>query len=192
LPSPYDTPPLRVLLAPAKKRRRRLGATPRMTTAVSELHDLFSASVGASAALIGLLFVAISLGPEKIFGALADPGQRADAVGAFTALANIFFVSLTGLIPHVSVVTFELIALLSIARIVSADVTMVRLFPGHRNWRDFGIISIGLYGLEALFAARHASSGGAPVDLIDLLLGLYSYALGVAWKLLGAGDRPRA
>jgi hypothetical protein len=158
---------------------------------VSELHDLFSASVGASAALIGLLFVAISLGPEKVFGAVADPGRRADAVGAFTALANIFFVSLAGLIPHASLIAIAIIAVISILRIVNADVTMMRLFPGRRNWREFGLLSIALYVLEALFAVRRASHGGPPDDLIYLLLALYSYALGVAWKLLGAGDQPR-
>jgi hypothetical protein len=156
---------------------------------VPELHDLFAASVGSSAALIGLLFVAISLAPEKVFGSTGDPGRRADAVGAFTALANVFFVSLAGLMPHHAATAIFVIALAAVARTLSADVTMLRLYAGRRNWRELGLISIALYLTEAFIALRIGQRAAAADDLVLVVLAFYSYALGVSWKLLDAGGR---
>ena len=64
-----------------------------------EYHDFLIGSSQASAALIGLLFVAVSLAPDRVFGSNASAMQRAQAFNAFTALANAFFTSLAGLIP---------------------------------------------------------------------------------------------
>ena len=61
--------------------------------------DFFVASSGASAALIWLLFVAIAVEPGRIVGEDAPAEPRAVASGAFTAFANVFFVSLAGTWP---------------------------------------------------------------------------------------------
>ena len=61
----------------------------------------FSVSAGASATLIGLLFIAISIEPARVFGSEARAEAQATAASAFTALANVFFVSLAALIPHI-------------------------------------------------------------------------------------------
>ncbi len=59
------------------------------------------ASTQASAALIGLLFVSVSIAPERVFGGQAEAEKQARS--AFTALANVFFISFTSLIPHLSI-----------------------------------------------------------------------------------------
>src|SRR5256886_6406189 len=61
----------------------------------------FTASVAASAALTGLLFVSVSIAPERVFGKEAESGRQAQALSAFTALANVFFISFGGLMPDV-------------------------------------------------------------------------------------------
>jgi hypothetical protein len=61
------------------------------------------ASAGAGAALIGLLFVAISINTGRAFGREAQPVRQPVASGAFTALANVFFISTSALIPHLNV-----------------------------------------------------------------------------------------
>src|ERR1051325_11978172 len=66
----------------------------------TEFQTFFLASVGASAALIGLLFVSVSVAPERVFGGQSDVARQAQALSAFTALSNIFFVSLMSLIPQ--------------------------------------------------------------------------------------------
>ena len=63
----------------------------------------FAAMATASAALIGLLFVAASVRDETIFGPKAMPGGEALAVTAFIGLVSPFVVSLLGLIPKVNI-----------------------------------------------------------------------------------------
>jgi hypothetical protein len=63
----------------------------------------FTAIATAAAALIGLLFVAVSLRPETVFGESATAPGRANAGSAFTALVNCFFVSVVALIPQAGV-----------------------------------------------------------------------------------------
>jgi hypothetical protein len=61
------------------------------------LANFYLATVGAGAALIGLLFVAISLHPERTLDRLAAPARRGVASGAFAALVNAFIVSTAAL-----------------------------------------------------------------------------------------------
>ena len=60
----------------------------------------FTAAAAAAGALIGLLFVSISLRPDTVFGGRAAADGRALAGSAFTALVNAFFVSLLALMPQ--------------------------------------------------------------------------------------------
>jgi hypothetical protein len=62
----------------------------------------FAAGASAAAALIGLLFVAISLRSDSVFGDDAPAGGRALAGSAFTSLVNAFFLSFLALIPRIS------------------------------------------------------------------------------------------
>jgi hypothetical protein len=63
----------------------------------------FAATAAAAGALIGLLFVAISLRPESIFGDKAAPTPRRLAESSFTGLTNTFFLSLIALIPKTNI-----------------------------------------------------------------------------------------
>lgn len=64
--------------------------------------NFFTDSAAAAGALIGLLFVAISLRTDSVFGDDAPTGGRALAGSAFTALVNAFFISIMASIPNVN------------------------------------------------------------------------------------------
>src|SRR6266699_1229531 len=66
-----------------------------------EFANFFIASAGA--ALVGLLFVAVSIAPEQMVTRRAPMERPAVAGSAFTALMNAFFISLVALIPHFNV-----------------------------------------------------------------------------------------
>ncbi|TMF37881.1 MAG: hypothetical protein E6I30_03370 [Chloroflexi bacterium] len=68
----------------------------------AEFESFFVTSATVSSALIGLLFVSISINPQRIFGPNAESARQAQALSAFSALANIFFISLAALIPGIA------------------------------------------------------------------------------------------
>jgi hypothetical protein len=150
------------------------------------------ASTQASAALIGLLFVSVSISPERVFGREAEAGRQALALSAFTALANVFFISFGGLIPNLS---FGVLVV--IAAMIAASQTLA-LLASLATWRREGILirslvlfgaSAAIYGFEIVIGVKLISR---PTDtssltvLLELLLGGYSIGLARAWQLLGA------
>jgi hypothetical protein len=152
------------------------------------------ASTQASAALIGLLFVSVSIAPERVFGREAEANHQALALSAFTALANVFFISFGGLIPNIS---FGVLVLIASAIAASQTLALLGLLP---SWRREGTLigslalfatSAAIYGFEIKIGVRLIS---APTDtgsltvLFELLLGGYSIGLARAWQLLGARE----
>lgn len=97
-------------------------AMPASVRMVPSAYDAYFAAVAtAAAALIGLLFVAVSVRDDTIFGPHAIPGGEALAITAFTGLVNSFVVSLLGLIPKVNIgesaVIMAVITIVVIARL---------------------------------------------------------------------------
>jgi hypothetical protein len=85
-------------------------------------YDAYLAAVAtAAAALIGLLFVAISIRDDMIFGQNAVPGGEALAITTFTGLVNSLVVSLIGLIPKVNIgeaaVVMAVIGIVAVVRL---------------------------------------------------------------------------
>ena len=158
----------------------------------ADYQPFFTASVAASAALIGLLFVSISIAPERVFGAKAESGRQAQALSSFTALTNVFFISFASLIPKIPI--GPVVAVVAIPAILQT-VGVLLLLP---QWRAdhtvrrglfLFLISFGIYGFEISVGIQlwlGSSNGGAMTALLELLLGAYAIGLGRAWELLGA------
>ena len=110
---------VRASVHPIDSTDRAMPASVRM---VPSAYDTYLATVAtAAAALIGLLFVAVSVRDETIFGPDAIPGGEALAITAFIGLVNSFVVSLLGLIPKVNIgytaVIAAVITIVTIARL---------------------------------------------------------------------------
>lgn len=156
---------------------------------MQEAHDFFSASVGAAAAFIGLLFVAVTLAPERIFGRSAHPTRRADATRAFVALGNCFFVSLAALMPRYGADSMLVFAAISIVQLVRDAYLATKFHPIVEVLRSFGIVSSIVYAAEFYFVLR-LRSGGTVQGVVFVVLGLFAYALATSWGLLGAREMP--
>ena len=154
--------------------------------------NFFIASASAGAALVGLLFVAVSLAPEQIVTRRAPQERQAVAGSAFTALMNAFFISLVALVPHfnVSYVIVPFISLCLVTTLIQAW-QLLRLRKGWLSLlrRTFLILlSVALYGLElvnALQLSIDPSQVGAIYGLVFLLWGAFALGLIRAWELLG-------
>jgi hypothetical protein len=163
--------------------------------------NYFMAMAGAGGALIGLLFVAISINPGRTFGHSAIAERQAVAASTFTALANAFFISAAGLLPGHDVLGPTALAL-ACAALLNTIWLAVRLVPqvyrrshASRRWRAFIALLIMLaagvfvYGEELLNAVsllRKPSDPEPIFVLATLLLVVYGIALIRAWELLGA------
>jgi hypothetical protein len=69
----------------------------------SSFETFFGASAGVAGALVGLLFVAMSVAPERFQGEQGDRVHQIRALAAFTAFTNALGVSLVALIPDIEV-----------------------------------------------------------------------------------------
>jgi peptidoglycan/LPS O-acetylase OafA/YrhL len=145
----------------------------------TEWHDLFVATAGASAALAGLVFVAVSINIERI---LKYPGLPERALETILLLLGALLVSIVGLIPaqsHVALGVELLLVSLAIGGVIAAlPATHATEEPEPRSWllsrwavRLAGTVPLILGGVSVL-----VSSGG----------GLYWIAGGIVFAIVGA------
>jgi hypothetical protein len=145
----------------------------------------FLASAGAGAALVGLLFVAVSVNPGRNAGLSAPPERQAVSASAYTALISSD--SLGGVAIVVGAVS-----LIATVRLVGD------LFPPHvSRWiyaRHAGFLAIGviIYGLEVVYGWQYLSHGDNvdyAYNIAYLVIAAYGARLTRAWQLLGAKRR---
>jgi hypothetical protein len=161
-----------------------------------DYHDFFSASAAICGALIGLLFVAVSLAPDRLVGRGATVQAQTIAVGAFAAFTNALFVSLAALVPGANLgVTAAAMAAVAL----STTVGLGGLLWARRSRERMSIrtpyllvaTSLG-YLVQLGYAVRLMvvpDDRSAVQALTFFTLGLLAIGLGRSWELLGARGR---
>lgn len=160
-----------------------------------DLHDFFAASAGVSGALIGLLFVAITVSGDRLIeGAKAQP-HRIRASAALTAFTNALTISLFGLLPgekigwtsivvSVGGAAFVAATLLSLARLHQANIKTVRelLFL-------IGLIAVFVLQLVEGWsvAANPADSSGVDTIAFEVVI-CFLIGISRSWELIGGPD----
>ena len=153
--------------------------------------NFYTASTQVSAALIGLLFVSVSISTESVFGEKASLQRQLTAFSAFTALVNTFFISFTSILPNnpngTTVVTLGALAL---GATVADGVVAIRSRRGRQRVRAvFAVLLIaGLYGYELALGVRLMSQPddlNALTALNTVIVVAYAIGLSRAWQLLG-------
>ena len=158
-----------------------------------DLRDFFTASAGVSGALIGLLFVAISVSAER----LAKEGEKTQlhrirASAALSAFTNTLAVSLFALLPGEKIGwTSVAVSVTGMVFIAAALLSLIRLHQIHlKTARDL-LFLIGLFTVFAIqfaeglsVALNPADSSG--VDTIAFLV-ILCFLIGVArsYELIG-------
>src|SRR5215208_5197009 len=162
----------------------------------------FLASAGTSGAFVGLLFVAISIGPQRTFGDLAVMGAPRQhlAEATFLTLLNGFVLSSLALIPGITVGWVALVlGILGILIAIHLSWLFARF---HRHgtarysppWRDLlrvvslSFIATVVFAIESVVGLRLVLR---PTDvdayrwLSAIIIGLYALGMLRAWTLLG-------
>jgi hypothetical protein len=157
------------------------------------IDDFFAASAGVAGALIGLLFVAITVSSDRI--ARAKEGAqlyRIRAAAGLTAFTSALVVSLLALVPgHKIGPTAVVAAIIGLTVIVASLLSLIRLRQVQwRTVRD----ALFLIGLAVVFVAQliegigviaHPGDSGA-VNALAILVTICSL-IGIdrSWELVG-------
>jgi hypothetical protein len=160
------------------------------------MHDFFVASAGVAGALIGLLFVAISVSAERLAKAeAAAQVNRIRARAALTSFVNALTVSLFALVPGEQIglaatvvgcvgLVFVLASMLSLARVQDLGLGTVR-------------DAVFLFGLAVVFVYQlitglEVSSVPGEADSVETLatLVIVCSLIGIsrAWELIGGPE----
>jgi hypothetical protein len=144
----------------------------------------FAASAAAAGVLIGLLFVAVSLRPEQVFGDKAVAATQAISGSAFTALVNSFFVALMALIPQGSLgIVTAIMAVLSIYSTARLHIGLTR----HDTARVQLVLALFAYTTQLVVGVAlifHPHSGNLVSYVAYLLIASFAVALRRAWTVL--------
>ena len=156
--------------------------------------DFFSACATVAGALIGLLFVAISISPAKLSGPRAENDHQLKAAMAFSALVNTMVVALVALLPGASL---SLTVIIVAAAGLSSTVGLIILLLRDTRLRVrvdqliLPAVLLVLYGLQLADGVEMGASPRRPGHLGNLgglCIGFFGFAIARAWALVGARD----
>jgi hypothetical protein len=154
--------------------------------------DFFVASAGVAGALIGLLFVALSVAPERVLGPEAEDVHEVRAAATLTAFTNALAVSLFSLIPGVG--TGGVATAVSIGGLLFVIAALLRLVPlaraGEIRMREltsmFGLLVVFTIQLVAAIRLDIKEPNHGALQTICILVAV-CFLIGIAraWELVG-------
>lgn len=155
-------------------------------------YDFFEACATVAGALIGLLFVAISVSPGKITGDHASVEHQVRAGAAFSALINSLIIALVALLPdeHLGVPVVSLSAV-GVSSTIGLAILFYRKRPAKIRPSQLLLLAVPvfLYSLElinGIALQRSPHNLGDVGNQGGLAIGFFVFAIARAWELVGA------
>jgi hypothetical protein len=157
----------------------------------TDFQDFFSASAAVAGALIGLLFVAISVAAERLTAPDAAQAHRVRASAALTAFINALTVSLFALVPGglIGWTSFS-VAVLGLIFLIASLLSLLRVRKSQPSELRDGLFLVGLlatFGLQLFFSLhviRHPQTDTLrPIAILVIVC----FLIGIArsWELIG-------
>jgi hypothetical protein len=167
---------------------------------VGHYENFFITSAGASAAILGLLVVAVTVVNSDDANPATRELRTVLAGSAFVALVDIFMVSIVALtggsvVFGLSSLAMAIVGLLATRRLIPRAKQAGNFSPGSRTRKlniAFASISVAAYSAQLGFAvALLADTRSAALQraLVLVIVALYCSALGRAWVVTGITRR---
>jgi hypothetical protein len=164
-----------------------------VTTA--DFHSFFEACAGVAGALVGLLFVAISVTQERLAKEGESQVHRVRAAASLTAFTNALTVSLFALIPGIGVGwTSFAVALVGLTFIAASLSSLIRLRGVHHSPPREALFLVGLGGtfviqlIASLRVISQPGDGGAVQTVAILVAVCFLIGIARAWELIGGPE----
>ena len=156
-------------------------------------HDFFGGCATIAGALIGLLFVALSVSPEYLRGEKARTDHQVRAGAAFSALINTLVIALFALLPTADLGTVGIIlAGVGLGSTGALIIALAREDKRIGRGDSFMFLALlVLYGLQLANAVglEHAPHNvGLVVNQGELAVIFFLFGIARAWQLVGARD----
>jgi hypothetical protein len=157
------------------------------------IHDFFAASAGVAGALIGLLFVAISVSAERLAQEEATAQvHRIRASAALTAFSNALAVSLFALISGDNIgVVAMVVGTVGVVFEVASLLSLIRLRQVHWSTARDALFLVGLAVVfvvqfyEGISVIRARADPGAVETIADLVVCCCMVGFARSWELIG-------
>jgi hypothetical protein len=167
---------------------------------VGHYDNFFIASAGASAAILGLLVVAVTVVNADDSNATTRERRTVLAGSAFVALVDIFIVSIVALtggsvVFALSSLAMAVVGLLSTRQLISRANRAGNFSAGFQSAKlniAFASISVGGYSVQLGLAVAllvQTRSAALQHALVLVIVALYASALGRAWEVTGITRR---
>ena len=161
---------------------------------IDAFHDFFVASAGVAGALIGLLFVAVSVVPQAVRTS-PKATSRLRPSAALSAFTNALLVSLLALVPGLglagAVLGLSIVGLLAMAALLVSLVREVRTArPSGVVWAFVAVagqVVVYVFQLVQGLALRaRPDDVSALADVAVLVVVLFALGIERAWEYVGA------
>jgi hypothetical protein len=157
------------------------------------IHEFFATSAGVAGALIGLLFVAMSVTAQRL--ARSEPSSqvhRIRASAALTAFINALAVSLFALLPgHKIGLTSLIVAISGLTFVAASLLSLIRLRQVRWSTVRDGLalaalaVTFVLQLLAGLSVNAHPGDSGSVENIAILVIVCFLIGIARAWELIG-------